>query len=59
VEVNIYYQEYRERMEINMIKRQKWSVILGMLWLACHNPKINWKTREVKTMRCLEECGKQ
>jgi len=31
VEVNIYYQKYRERMEINMIKGQKWSVILGML----------------------------
>jgi len=31
VEVNIYYQEYRERTEIDVIRRQKWSVILGML----------------------------
>jgi len=31
VEVNIYYQEYRERSEIDMIGGQKWSVILGML----------------------------
>ncbi len=31
VEVNIYYQGYRERMEINVIDRQKWTVILGML----------------------------
>jgi len=31
VEVNIYYQGHRERMEINMIGRQKWSVILKML----------------------------
>jgi len=23
VEINIYYQEYRERIEINMIKEQK------------------------------------
>jgi len=30
VEVNIYYQEYRERMEIDVIEGQKWSVILGM-----------------------------
>jgi len=30
VEVNIYYQGYRERIEINMIRSQKWSVILGM-----------------------------
>ena len=34
-------------------------VILGMLWLAHHNPEIDWKTEEVKMMRCPEECGKQ
>ena len=34
-------------------------MILGMLWLAHHNPKIDWKTREVKMMRCPEECRKQ
>jgi len=27
VEVNIYYQGYRERMEIDVIREQKWSVI--------------------------------
>jgi len=43
VEVNIYYQEHRERTEINIIRGQKWSVILEMPWLACHNPEINWK----------------
>jgi len=30
-----------------------------MLWLACYNPKIDWRTEEVKMMRCPEECGKQ
>jgi len=30
VEINIYYQGYRERMEINVIGEQKWNVILGM-----------------------------
>ena len=59
VKVNIYYQEHRERMEINMIGGQKWQVILDMLWLACHNPEIDWKIGEVKMMRCLEECRKQ
>ena len=29
VEVNIYYQEHREIIEINVIKGQKWSIILG------------------------------
>jgi len=59
VEVNIYYKGHRERTEIDVIGGQKWTVILGMLWLARHNPKINWKTGEVKMTRCLEECGKQ
>jgi len=59
VKVNIYYQENRERMEIDVIGRQKWSVILGISWLACHNPEIDWKTEKVKMTRCLEECGKQ
>ena len=31
VEVNIYYQGYRERMEIDIIRGQKWMVILGIL----------------------------
>jgi len=34
VEVNIYYQGHREGMEIDIIGGQKWTVILGMLWLA-------------------------
>jgi len=59
VEVNIYYQGHRERMEINVIGGQKWKVILGIPWLACHNPEIDWKTGEVKMTRCPEECGKQ
>jgi len=59
VEVNIYYKEHTERMEIDVIGGQKWSVILEMLWLVCHNPKIDWKIGEVKMTRCLEECGKQ
>ena len=31
VEVNIYYQKYRKRTEINIIRGQKWSMILGIL----------------------------
>ena len=58
VEVNIYYQGHRERTEINVIRGQKCIVILEMLWLAYHNPKIDWRTEEVKMMRCPKECGK-
>jgi len=59
VEVNVYYKGHVERMEIDVIGGQKWSVILGMPWLARHNPEINWKTGEVNMTRCPEECGKQ
>jgi len=59
VKVNIYYQEHRERMEIDVIRGQKWKVILGMPWLARHNPEIDWKTGEVKMTRCPEEYRRQ
>ena len=59
VEVNIYYQGHRERTDIDVIGGQKWTVILGMPWLAHHNPEIDWRTGEVKMTRCPEECGKQ
>ena len=59
VEVNIYFKGHRERTEINVIREQKWTVILEMPWLAPHNSEINWKTGEVKMTRCLEECRKQ
>jgi len=59
VEVNVYYKGHVERTEIDVIGGQKWLVILGMPWLARHNPEINWKTGEVKMTWCLEECGKQ
>ena len=59
VEVNLYYQKHRERTEIDVIGGQKWTVILGMPWLACHNPEIDWRTGEVKMTRCPKEYGKQ
>ena len=58
VEVNIYYQRHRERIEIDVIGEQKWSVILEILWLAHQNTKIDWWTREMKMTRCPEECTK-
>ena len=53
VEVNIYYQGHKKRTEIDVIREQKWKVILGMPWLACHNPEINWRIEEVKMTRRL------
>jgi len=59
VEIDIYYQGHRKRMEINVIRGQKWNIILGMPWLARYNPEIDWRTKEVKMTRYPEEYGKQ
>ena len=59
VEVNIYFKKHKERTEINVIRGQKWTVILGMPWLVRYNPEIDWRTGEVRMTRCPEECRKQ
>jgi len=59
VEVKIFFKGHKERMSIDVIGGQKWSVILGMSWLRHHNPEIDWKTEEVKMTRCPDECGKK
>jgi len=34
-------------------------VILGMPWLAHHNPEINWRIEKVNITRYPEKCRKQ
>ena len=41
VKVNIYFKGHRERTVIDVIGRQKWTVILEMPWLAHHNLEID------------------
>ena len=41
VEVEIFFKGHKKRMSIDVIGGQKRSVILGMSWLACHNPEID------------------
>ena len=59
VKVEIYFKRHKKRTLIDVIGEQKWEVILGMPWLACHNPEIDWRTGEVQMTRCPEECGKK
>jgi len=58
VEVNVYYQNHVERIKINICDLGRTEVILGMPWLAAHNPEINWEIREVKMTRCPLLCGR-
>ena len=53
VEANVYYKGHIERIRIDICDLGKTKIILGMPWLAAHNPEINWETGEVKMMRCL------
>jgi len=48
IEVNVYYQGHVERMRLDVCNLGRTEVILGMPWLAAHNPEINWETGEVK-----------
>jgi len=57
VECNVFYKGYMERMRMDVCDLGKTEVILGMPWLAVHNPEINWETEEVKMTRCLPLCG--
>jgi len=56
VEVNVYYKSHVERIRMNVYNLGKTDMILGILWLQTHNPEINWKTEEVKMMRCPLLC---
>jgi len=58
VECNVYYKGYVERMRMDICDLGKTEVILGILWLAVHNPEINWETGEVKMTRCPPLCGR-
>ena len=58
IEVNVYYQGHIERMKLDVCNLGRTEVILGMPWLAAHNPEINWEMGEVKMTRCPLLCGR-
>jgi len=58
VECNVYYKGYRERMKFDVCNLGRTEVILGMPWLAAHNPEIDWEKGEVKLTRYPPWCGK-
>jgi len=41
IEVNIFYKNYVERMQMDVCNLGETEVILGMPWLQAHNPEIN------------------
>jgi len=59
VECNMFFKGHIERVRIDVCNLRKTEVILGMLWLAAHNPEIDWKKREVRMTRCLPIYGRK
>jgi len=58
VEYNMFFKGHVERVRMDMCNLGKTEVILGIPWLAAHNPEIDWEKGEVKMTRCLPICGK-
>jgi len=59
VECNMFFKRHIERVRMDVCNLGKTEVILGMPWLATHNPEINWEKGEVKMIRCPPICGKR
>ena len=58
VEVNMFYKGHVERVRMDVCELGKTDVILGMPWLAVHNPEIDWEKGEIRMTRCSPLCGK-
>jgi len=59
VECNMFFKGHVERVRMDICNLGKTEVILGMPWLAAHNPEIDWEKGEVKMTRCPPICGKR
>jgi len=52
IDVLLRYRTHSERMLLAVSGLGKQSLILGYNWLKDHNPKIDWKQREVEMTCC-------
>jgi len=59
VECNMFFKEHVERVRMDVYNLGKTKVILGMPWLAAHNPEIDWEKGEVKMIQCPPICRKR
>ena len=59
VKCNMFFQGHMERARMDMCNLGKTELILGMPWLAAHNPEIDWEKGEVKMTHCPPICGRR
>jgi len=59
IECNMFFKGHVERMRMDVCNLGKMKVILGILWLAAHNPEIDWEKEKVKMTYCPSICGRK
>ena len=59
VKYNMFFKGDVERVQMDVYNLGKTKVILGMPWLAAHNPEIDWEKGEVKMIWCPPICRKK
>jgi len=59
VECNMFFKGHVERARIDVCNLGKTEVILGMPWLAAHNPEIDWEKGEIEMTHCPPIYGKR
>ena len=48
LECNVFYRGHHKRLRMDVCNLGRTKMILGMPWLAAHNPEINWESGEVR-----------
>ena len=59
VNLKMTFGQHQEEIKLYVLNLGKDQITLGHTWLKRHNPKINWKTDEVKMCRCPRSCFKR
>jgi len=59
VECNMFFKGHVKRARMDMCNLGKTEVILGISWLAVHNPEIDWEKGEVKMTWYSSICRKR
>jgi len=59
VECNMFFKGHVKRAIMDVCNLGKTELILGMPWLAAHNPEIDWERGEVKMTCCPPICGRR
>ena len=55
-DVTIMYQGHKEQVTAEITDLGWNQMILGYMWLKCHNSKIDWEAGTVKMTRCPKIC---